>query len=222
MSVYHRYKSIRDTNRSDLRDQKCQDYYIFLNFAVEWADSQHSFAVETYFETQESLSLTLKIFRNHFKLNRSVPLPAHRTRTSGAHPQPRKRSQWEGQHQFRGRKTSKFLKKLLQNHLLTQPEVKPKPKKIRIDRYKQCQILNINSIPTKFKLSKKLLKMVWFIAGVAVKKLFDSSIVYHMLSLYLAEHYPRELHQKPLLSVTVWCVVEQCGIGWSVIVIRRS
>ena len=40
---------------------------------MEWIDSHRSFAVETYFETQESMSLTLKIFRNHFKLNGNVP-----------------------------------------------------------------------------------------------------------------------------------------------------
>ena len=77
--VYHRYESIRDTFWSDIRDQKCQYYYKFLNLAMEWTDSHRSFAVETYFKFQESISLTLKILRNHLKLNRNVPLPTHRT-----------------------------------------------------------------------------------------------------------------------------------------------
>ena len=46
---------------------------------MQWADSYRSFAVETYFNTQESISFTLKPLRNPSKLNINVPLPAHRT-----------------------------------------------------------------------------------------------------------------------------------------------
>ena len=46
---------------------------------MEWTDSYRSFTVETYFKTQESISLTLKTFTINFKLNRNVPLPANRT-----------------------------------------------------------------------------------------------------------------------------------------------
>ena len=77
--VHPKYKSVRDTIWSDIKDQMCQIYYQILIFAMEWTDFRWSFAVETYFKTQESISLTLKTFRNHFKLNKSVPLPAHLT-----------------------------------------------------------------------------------------------------------------------------------------------
>ena len=46
---------------------------------MERTESHRSFAVETYFRTKESISSTLNIFRNYFKINRNIPLPAHRT-----------------------------------------------------------------------------------------------------------------------------------------------
>ena len=145
-----------------------------------WTDSQHSFAVEFYFKTQESTSSTLKIFRSHFKLYRNVQsrlieLYGDWCWTSGAHPQSRKRSLRDGLNQFGPRKTSKLLKKLLLNNHLAQPEVKLIPRKFRFYRYEECSTFTLNSISTKFKLCKNWLKIIWLLFGAAVKKFFESS-----------------------------------------------
>ena len=56
--------------------------------------------------------------------------------------------------------------------------------KISVRSVRRMLNFTLTSIPTKFKLCKNSLKMIWLIAGVAVKKLFDSSVPNKMLSLW--------------------------------------
>lgn len=206
---------------------------------MEWTDSHRSFAVETYFKTQESISLTLKIFRNHFKLNRNVPLPAHRTirrwvqnfrSTSSAKKKkptgkPRsirtpeniqivkeaalKSPSRSARSQANALKISDRSVRRMLNF-----DLKFHPYKIQV-----VQELTENDLANRWSCSEKILR---FIRSKPNAVIMTSDEAHFHLSgtvnkqnfRYWAEHNPRELHQKPLHSkrVTVWCAVGNCGI----------